>query len=98
MKGLKGALMFAQSGGPTSVINASAAGVFIEGLQTDAITAVYGADVQVRFRNGLAGLDQAHDDFGDVLSHFMELLHLKTAGEELVLQLLRSAVDVYIFF
>ena len=26
MKGLKGALMFAQSGGPTSVINASAAG------------------------------------------------------------------------
>ena len=32
MKGLKGALMFAQSGGPTSVINASAAGVFIEGL------------------------------------------------------------------
>ncbi len=43
MKGLKGALMFAQSGGPTSVINASAAGVFIEGLKSDKITAVYGA-------------------------------------------------------
>ena len=43
MKGLKGALVFAQSGGPTSVINSSAAGVFIEGLHSDMITAVYGA-------------------------------------------------------
>lgn len=43
MKGLKGALIFAQSGGPTSVINSSAAGVFLEGLHSDAITAVYGA-------------------------------------------------------
>ncbi len=43
MKGIKGALMFAQSGGPTSVINASAAGVFIEGLHSDMITEVYGA-------------------------------------------------------
>ncbi len=43
MKGLKGALVFAQSGGPTSVINASAAGVFIEGLDSENITAVYGA-------------------------------------------------------
>ena len=43
MKGLKGALVFAQSGGPTSVINASAAGVFIEGLKSKNITAVYGA-------------------------------------------------------
>ena len=49
MKGLKGALMFAQSGGPTSVINASAAGVFIEALaQKDAITAVYGAAHGIR--------------------------------------------------
>ena len=43
MKGLKGALMFAQSGGPTSVINSSAAGVFLEGLKSKQITAVYGA-------------------------------------------------------
>ena len=43
MKGLKGALMFAQSGGPTSVINSSAAGVFLEGLESEQITAVYGA-------------------------------------------------------
>ena len=43
MKGLKGALIFAQSGGPTSVINSSAAGVFIEGLKSESITAVYGA-------------------------------------------------------
>lgn len=43
MKGLKGALIFAQSGGPTSVINSSAAGVFLEGLKSKQITAVYGA-------------------------------------------------------
>ena len=48
MKNLKGALMFAQSGGPTSVINASAAGVFLEALDTDAITAVYGAAHGIR--------------------------------------------------
>ena len=48
MKNLQGALMFAQSGGPTSVINASAAGVFIEGLKSPSITAVYGAAHGIR--------------------------------------------------
>ena len=43
MKNLVGAAMFAQSGGPTSVINASAAGVFTEALASKNITAVYGA-------------------------------------------------------
>lgn len=41
---LRGNAIFGQSGGPTSVINASAAGVFIEALkQTEAIEKVYGA-------------------------------------------------------
>lgn len=44
MKQLKGACMFGQSGGPTSVINASAAGVFIEALKQELITEVYGAE------------------------------------------------------
>ena len=44
MEPLKGNLMFGQSGGPTSVINASAAGVFIEALKhNDVIEKVYGA-------------------------------------------------------
>ena len=43
MKDLKGACIFGQSGGPTSVINASAAGVFTQALKEDNITAVYGA-------------------------------------------------------
>jgi len=43
MSELKGACIFGQSGGPTSVINASAAGVFTEALKQDCITAVYGA-------------------------------------------------------
>lgn len=43
MKNLKGACIFGQSGGPTSVINSSAAGVFTEALKQENITAVYGA-------------------------------------------------------
>lgn len=43
MSELKGACIFGQSGGPTSVINSSAAGVFTEALKQKNITAVYGA-------------------------------------------------------
>lgn len=50
MKNLKGACMFGQSGGPTSVINSSAAGVFIEALKQKNITAVYGLE------HGIVGL------------------------------------------
>lgn len=48
MKNLKGACLFGQSGGPTSVINASAAGVFLEALDQENITAVYGAEHGIR--------------------------------------------------
>lgn len=68
MKGLKGALMFAQSGGPTSVINASAAGVFIEGLQTEQITAVYGA------AHGIRGI--LNEEFFDISKEDMKELEL----------------------
>ena len=67
-------------------------------LECAVLTAVYGADVQVRVRNGLAGLDQTYYYFGDVLSYFMELFYLEAAGEKLVLQLLGSAVDFYVIF
>lgn len=42
--------MFGQSGGPTSVINSSAAGVFVEALKQENITAVYGLE------HGIVGL------------------------------------------
>ncbi len=59
MKNLKGACMFAQSGGPTSVINSSAAGVFIEALNSPEITKVYGA------AHGIKGvLDEQFYDIG----------------------------------
>ncbi|MBO5888689.1 MAG: 6-phosphofructokinase, partial [Clostridia bacterium] len=70
MKNLVGACMFAQSGGPTSVINASAAGVFIEALKQDKITAVYGA------AHGIRGVLQ--EDFYDISKEDeKELLLLK---------------------
>ena len=69
MKNLKGALMFAQSGGPTSVINSSAAGVFLEALDSEAITAVYGA------AHGIKGvLDENFYDIGKEDRKELELL------------------------
>ena len=44
MSALKGACIFGQSGGPTSVINASAYGVIHTALQNPNITRVLGAD------------------------------------------------------
>ena len=59
MMNLKGACMFGQSGGPTSVINASAAGVFIEALSQKNITKVYG------LAHGIRGLlDENFYDMG----------------------------------
>ena len=43
MSVLIGNAIFGQSGGPTSVINASAAGVFTEALKQDCIPKVFGA-------------------------------------------------------
>lgn len=56
---LKGNLIFGQSGGPTSVINASAAGVFLEALKhSDVIEKVYGA------HHGIVGI--LTEDFFDI--------------------------------
>ncbi|MDO4978490.1 MAG: 6-phosphofructokinase, partial [Eubacteriales bacterium] len=41
---LKGACIFGQSGGPTSVINSSAYGVIRAALDAPEITKVYGAE------------------------------------------------------
>lgn len=69
MKNLKGALIFAQSGGPTSVINASAAGVFTEGLASANVTAVYGA------AHGIKGiLEEEFYDIGKEDPKEIELL------------------------
>ena len=48
MKELRGACIIGQSGGPTSVINASAYGVIDTALKSGAITQVLGAEHLVR--------------------------------------------------
>ncbi len=59
MSQLRGSLIFGQSGGPTSVINASAAGVFVEALKhSDVIDKVYGA------AHGIVGM--LNEDFYDM--------------------------------
>jgi 6-phosphofructokinase len=69
MSNLKGAAIFGQSGGPTSVINASAAGVFQEALKQSNITAVYGA------AHGIKGiLNEKFYDIGKEDAYEIELL------------------------
>lgn len=68
MKDLKGACIFGQSGGPTSVINASAAGVFTQALKEDNITAVYGA------AHGIKGI--LEEDFYDMSKEDSETFEL----------------------
>jgi len=69
MSELKGACIFGQSGGPTSVINASAAGVFQEALMQDCITNVYGA------AHGIKGiLNEKFYDMGKEDKYELELL------------------------
>lgn len=70
MKKLVGACIFGQSGGPTSVINSSAAGVFAEALKQDCVTKVYGA------AHGIKGM--LNEEFYDMGQEDMkELLLLK---------------------
>ncbi len=66
---LRGACMFGQSGGPTAVINASAAGVIQEALKQDCITAVYGA------AHGIKGiLDEKFYDMSKEDKYELDLL------------------------
>ncbi len=68
MEKLKGACILGQSGGPTSVINASAAGVFIEALSQDCITKVYGA------KHGIKGI--LNEEFYDMSKEDIKELEL----------------------
>ena len=77
MSQLKGACVIGQSGGPTSVINASAYGVIRTALDCEDITAVYGA------AHGIKGVlnDQLYD-MGEEDAKELELL-LNTPSSEL---------------
>ncbi len=77
MSTLKGACVIGQSGGPTSVINASAYGVIRTALDNPDITAVYGA------AHGIKGVlnDQLYD-MGEEDAQELELL-LNTPSSEL---------------
>ena len=65
---LKGAAIFGQSGGPTSVINSSASGVFQQALKEECITAVYGA------AHGIRGI--LNEEFYDISKETQEQLDL----------------------
>ena len=76
-KKLTGACVFGQSGGPTSVINASAYGVIKTALEAPEITAVYGA------AHGIVGvLDETLYDMGKEDPYELSLL-LNTPSSEL---------------
>ena len=68
MNNLKGAAIIGQSGGPTSVINASAAGVFLEALKQPNITRVFGA------AHGIRGI--LNEEFYDINKEDIKELEL----------------------
>ena len=77
MNKLKGAAILGQSGGPTSVINASAAGVFLEALNQPNITRVYGA------AHGIRGI--LNEEFYDInVEDKKELELLKTTPSSMI--------------
>lgn len=77
MNKLKGAAILGQSGGPTSVINASAAGVFLKALHQPNITRVYGA------AHGIRGI--LNEEFYDInLEDEKELELLKTTPSSMI--------------
>lgn len=77
MNKLKGAAIIGQSGGPTSVINASAAGVFLEALNQPNITRVYGA------AHGIKGI--LNEEFYDINQEDVkELELLKTTPSSMI--------------
>lgn len=77
MNKLKGAAILGQSGGPTSVINASAAGVFLEALKQPNITRVYGA------AHGIKGI--LNEEFYDMnVEDEKELELLKTTPSSMI--------------
>ena len=70
MKKLKGRCVFAQSGGPTTVINASIAGGLLEALENESVTGVLCA------HHGIKGV--LDEDFFDIsLEDKAELEELK---------------------
>ncbi|TYQ16458.1 UNVERIFIED_CONTAM: 6-phosphofructokinase 1 [Acetivibrio alkalicellulosi] len=76
MGNLTGACMFGQSGGPTSVINSSAAGVIQEALKQECITAVYGA------AHGIKGvLDENFYDMSKEDTYELDLLKTTPSSE-----------------
>ena len=71
MSELKGACIFGQSGGPTSVINASAYGVFDTALKNPNITRVLGAEHGIKgvLNDRLFDIGQdGFDGFADVFT------------------------------
>ena len=66
MKELKGACIVGQSGGPTSVINASAYGVIRTALDSDVITNVYGAEHGIKGVLNDRLFDMSKEDAGEL--------------------------------
>ena len=66
MNVLKGACIIGQSGGPTSVINASAYGVIRTALDSDAITNVYGAEHGIKGVLGDRLFDMSKEDLEEL--------------------------------
>ena len=62
------------------------------------LAGIHLAQMQMGIRNCLAGLYQTYHNVRDILTNLITLFYFKTAGEQLVFQLLWSNINIYIFF
>ena len=67
-------------------------------LEGSLLTRIDRRQMKVRALNRLAGFNQADHNSGYILPNLIKLLHLKPAGEQLLLELLGRHIDLYIFF
>ena len=61
-------------------------------------TTVHLTDMKMGIGYGITGQNLSDNNLADILSHFIHLFHLKTAGKQFVLKLLWCNIYIYIFF
>ena len=89
MSVLKGACIIGQSGGPTSVINASAYGVIRTALDNDAITKVYGAEHGIKGVLNDRLIDMSQEDAAE-----LELLLYTPSGYGMFIENMLNAANL----
>ena len=67
-------------------------------LENAVLACIYGAKMKVCAFDCFACLNFADNDFGYVLAYFVLFFYFEAAAEELVLELIRCDINIYVIF